>query len=191
MWLPGMRPAAVRGRAWDQVNRISPGEWRALLADPDTVERYHRRVYKREPQVCWPWLGALAGSGHSRFRAGSRSSGRAPTRVVAGHIYGWQLSRGLLRPVNGRTPVIRHRCDESACHNPAHWLRGTTADNSADYRARVAGPLSPLMDMRGARGRAVAIRQAVLQALADGADAEAAIYAAQFRGMRGVQDLLF
>jgi hypothetical protein len=185
-----MRAVAAE-RTWDQVSRIAPDQWQALLDDADTVARYHRRVHKREPQLCWPWLGALSGSGHSRFRAGSRSAGPVPTRVVAGHIFGWQLSRGLLRPVQGHMPVIRHRCDESACHNPAHWLRGTRADNSADYRARVANPLSPLMDMRGARGRAVAIRQAVLQALADGADAEAAIYAAQLRGIRGVQDPLF
>ena len=48
----------------------------------------------------------------------------------------------------------RHRgdsCDEPSCHNPLHWLSGTTADNVADFMARGSVAGSPLTDRRGPR----------------------------------------
>jgi hypothetical protein len=110
-------------------------------------------------------------------------------------VLGWQLFPGLLRPgANGRLPVIRHTCDESACCNPAHWMLGTRKDNAADYTARKNNPLGPLADRRGPAGRARAIRGAILRAQANGADREAvekAIERAMGAGMPGIQDQLF
>jgi hypothetical protein len=117
------------------------------------------------------------------------------SRVIAAPVLGYQLSRGLLRPgPDGRLPVIRHTCDESACTNPSHWVLGTKADNSADYEARRHDPLSPLADLRGPAGRARAIRDAVLQARSGGASPEAVdqdIQRAMDAGMPAVQDALF
>jgi hypothetical protein len=105
-------------------------------------------------------------------------------------VLSWQLSRGgLRRMTDGRLPVIRHTCDESACCNPAHWILGTRADNAADYHDRKSDPLDPLADRRGPAGRARAIRDAILAARAHGPEAvEEAIRRASDQGMPGVQD---
>ena len=92
---------------------------------------------------------------------------------------------------DGRLPVIRHTCDESACCNPAHWMLGTRADNAAGYHDRKSDPLGPLADRRGPAGRARAIRDAILAARAHGPGAvEQAIHRASDQGMPGVQDAL-
>ena len=143
--------------------------WRAFLADPATIERYHSKVYRRAGPGCWYWLSAISSTGHGRLRCGTRAlePERPGTRVVASHVYGFQLSRGLLRPdpATRLLPVIRHRCDEASCHRPSHWATGSTADNAADFAARGGVPGSPLTDRRGAAGRAIAIRGAILAGL--------------------------
>jgi len=115
--------------------------------------------------------------------------------VIAAPVLGWQLSRGLLRPGrDGRLPVIRHTCDESACCNPSHWVLGTKKDNAADYAARRKDPFSPLADRRGPAGRARAIRDAILHAQAQGADGttvDQAIKHVMDAGLPGVQGQLF
>jgi hypothetical protein len=78
-----------------------------------------------------------------------------------------------------------------AGHNPAHWRCGTAADNSADYQARRNDPMLPLRDSRGARGRAVAIRDAILGAQSEGAspgEIEAVIWSASAAGIPGAQE---
>lgn len=123
-------PVTARSREW---LRLTPADWRPLLADDATVVRYHARVYRREPGSCWPWLGAISDTGHPRLRAGGRVQGGLASRVVSALAFGWQLSRGPLWPrPGGRLPVIRHRCDFAACMNPAHWLAGSQAENVAD-----------------------------------------------------------
>ncbi|MCT3018302.1 hypothetical protein EFN97_05575 [Propionibacterium freudenreichii] len=57
--------------------------------------------------------------------------------------------------------------------NPAHLRAGTTATNRAEYQARAGTPGSPLNDIRGARGRAEALRAAARS----GMDLDAAITA--------------
>jgi hypothetical protein len=192
-----MRAARRRATAeWERLYRLPPDLWRALLADPETTERYHFKVY-RWPG-CWYWLGPISSSGHGRLRCGTRALDpeRPESRVVASHVYGFQLSRGLLRPdpVTGLLPNIRHRCDEAGCHRPSHWVTGSAADNAADYAARKRVPGSPLTDRRGAAGRAVAIRDAILAALARGdtpAELEAVIWRASAAGIPGGQARLF
>lgn len=138
--------------------RLPPSVWGRLCADPHTVAAYHARVYRRGPGEHWFWLGAISSSGGAKLRVRSAMGGA----VVAAPVLGWQLSRGLLCPsAEGRLPVIRHTCDESACCNPSHWVLGTKKDNAADYTARKGNPLSPLADRRGPAGRARVIRDAI------------------------------
>src|SRR5690606_9517408 len=71
-------------------------------------------------------------------------------------------------------------CDESSCQNPDHWLVGERLQNIVDYAARRGLTGHALADVRGAAGRAVAVRDAILAA-APGAES-AAIAAALAAG---------
>jgi hypothetical protein len=190
----GQRGAGER----DQLGRIPQDLWEALAEDEEARGRYYGKVYWRGPGRCAYFLGALSSGGHGRFRAGTRraAADRPGSLVVPAHIYGYVLSRGVPRPdpVTGRLPVIRHRCDEPSCQAAGHLAAGSPAENSRDYLARCQDPYSPLADRRGPRGRAVAIRDAILAALAEGAslgEIEAAIEAVSAAGIPGGQQVLF
>ena len=195
-----VRAAAGPRRAGErhQLGRIPRDLWEALAADEEARGRYYGKVYWRGPGQCAFFLGALSSGGHGRFRVGTRRAvaDRPASLVVPAHVYGYVLSRGVPRPdpVTGLLPVIRHRCDEPSCQAAGHLAAGSLAENAHDYLARRRDPYSPLNDRRGPRGRAVAIRGAILTALADGAslgEIEAAIEAASAVGIPGAQQVLF
>jgi hypothetical protein len=195
-----VRAAAGPRRAGErhQLGRIPRDLWEALAADEEARGRYYGKVYWRGPGQCAYFLGALSSGGHGRFRAGTRrpAADRPGSLVVPAHVYGYVLSRGVPGPdpVTGLMPVVRHRCDEPSCQAAGHLAAGSPAENSRDYLARRQDPYSPLSDRRGPRGRAVAIRGAILTALADGAslgEIEAAIEAVSAAGIPGAQQVLF
>lgn len=186
------------------AERLPASLWVALLADADTRRRYEAKVYRRSGDRCWPWLGTISSTGHGKLRAGTRTGGvdpdtgraRAPTHVVSAHVYGWQLVNGVIEASPGADLVVAHLCDEAWCQRPEHWHLVDRASNTAEYHARrhrVGG--HPLADGRGARGRAVAIREAVRDALAGGAAAatvDAAIWSAATAGIADAgQDTLW
>lgn len=149
--------------------------WAALAADPATVESYRAKVYTdRGPDLCHYFLGAISSSGHGKLRAGSRKTGTS--RVVTAHVLGFVIANGADALPEGH--VVRHTCDESSCQLPAHWVAGERLDNIRDYYARSHRAGHALNDVRGPDGRATAIRDAILDALATGADVEVAIAAA-------------
>ena len=159
-------------------------QWAGWLSDPDTVARFTAKVYRRAGDACWPWCGALDADGHGSYRAGSR--GRGTSWVIAAHVFAYQLAHGLCAArLLAPDVVIRHRCDEACCQNPAHLALGTATMNIAEYRTRRHRVGGPLGDTRGAAGRARAIRAAVLGARAEGpAAVEAALAAALTAGDR-------
>jgi hypothetical protein len=175
-----------------QLGRIPPGLWAALLDDGKSRARVHEKVYRRGPGRCHYWLGALSSSGHGRVRLGVRTASalRPVSVVVAVHVYLYQESRGLLRPLpDGSNPVVRQRCGEPSCLNPIHLAAGPAADSAAGMIA-VQGPAGPVADIRGAQGRAIAIRNAIVDAIALGAtpgEIEVAIEAAAAAGIPAVQ----
>jgi hypothetical protein len=187
-----------RAGEWDQLARVPLDLWAALAEDAETRVRYYSKVYWRGPGQCAFFLGALSSGGHGRFRAGTRRTvaDRPASLVVPAHVYGYVLSRGVPRPdpVTGMLPVIRHRCDEPSCQAARHLAAGSAAENAQDYLARCRDPYSPLNDRRGPRGRAVAIRNAILAALAEDASAgqiEAVIERVSAAGIPGAQRTLF
>jgi hypothetical protein len=178
-----------------QLGRIPPDLWAALLADAASRDRVHEQVYRRGPGQCHYWLGALTSSGHGRVRLGVRAASavRPASVVVAAHVYLYQESRGLLRPLpDGSYPLVRHRCGEPSCLNPIHLAAGTAPGDGAVMIA-AGGTAGPAADIRGAQGRAVAIRNAIVGAVAAGAapgEIEVAIETAAAAGIAAVQTAL-
>lgn len=178
-----------------QLGRIPPDLWAALLADAASRDRVHEQVYRRGPGQCHYWLGALTSSGRGRVRLRVRavSAPRPASVVVAADVYLYQESRGLLRPLpDGSYPLVRHRCGEPSCLNPIHLAAGTAPGDGAVMIA-AGGTAGPAADIRGAQGRAVAIRNAIVGAVAAGAapgEIEVAIEAAAAAGIAAVQTAL-
>ena len=171
--------------------RIDPGLWLAWLADPDTRRRYEALVYRRGPGRCAYWLGAISSTGHGKFRAGSRARARpdaGSSRIVTAHVYAYQLHYGALPA--GQV-VIRHQCDDASCQNWEDLVIGTQPDNVRDYQARRGREDGPLADRRGARGRAVAIRDAIRTARRAGTSIEEALHQAITAGIPPHQERLF
>jgi hypothetical protein len=179
------------------ATQVDAEMWQAWLADPDTLRRFDGLVYRRGPDRCAFWVGAISSTGHGKFRAGSRAQARAGTkpamssRIVTAHVYAYQLHHGIIpAPWLGQV-VVRHSCDETSCENGDHLLSGTQPENVWDYRARRGREDGPLADHRGARGRAVAIRDAILTARRSGADVEKALKQAIAAGIPPHQERLF
>ena len=160
---------------------ITLEEWRQLLAVPGVREQYERNVHRRSESQCAFWLGAISDSGHGKLRVGSRKAG--PTRVVSAHSIGYGLAHDA--EALAAIELVRHTCDSPSCQNPRHWIEGSRKDNALDYasRSRLIG--HALADTRGPAGRARAIRDAILAALADQADVEVAIATAIREGQPG------
>lgn len=91
----------------------------------DFFTRYADRVTPGEPDACWEWTGAVAsrGYGHTHFRGEHVYAHRAAYES----IHGVGSADGL---------VVRHKCDNPPCCNPAHLLIGTHKDNMADMWER-------------------------------------------------------
>jgi hypothetical protein len=175
---------------------VDTAMWQTWLADPDTHRRFEALVYRRGPDRCAYWLGAISSTGHGKFRAGSRARAGAgpvtPSRIVTAHVYAYQLGHGLITRAPSAGPVvIRHSCDETSCENWDHFLVGTQPENVWDYQARRGREDGPLADRRGARGRATALRHAILTARRSGADVEEAIQQAIAAGIPPHQERLF
>lgn len=176
---------------------MDAGTWLAWLADPDTRRRFEARVHRRGPEQCGYWLGAISSTGHGKFRAGSRARTRpgagpaVPSRIVTAHVYAYQLHHGVIPAPWAGHVVIRHRCDETSCENWDHLLIGTQPDNIQDYQARRGREDGPLADRRGARGRAIAIRDAILTARRDCSNIEEALQRAINAGIPPRQEPLF
>jgi hypothetical protein len=173
---------------------VDAAMWQAWLDDPDTRRRFDALVYRRGPGQCAYWTGAISSTGHGKFRAGSRAQAKAepavPSRIVTAHVFAYQVGHGVIATSSaGR--AIRHSCDETSCENWDHLVIGTQPENVWDYRARRGREDGPLADRRGARGRAIAIRRAILTARHSGADHEEALQQAIAAGIPSNRERLF
>lgn len=179
----GALPAGAR--ASGQRGPVAEEHWARWLADPAVQRRYRGAVYAEGPGDAW-WLGAISSTGHGKFRVGAGTE----RRVVSAHVYGYQLAHG--RITDPGDVVVAHACDEPSCQRPEHLRLASRADNIAEYAARRWR--GPLVDVRGAAGRAVAIRDAILRTRRAGGAADevaAAVATAQAAGMPPQGDALF
>lgn len=144
--------------------------WRVWLTDPATRHRFENKRYRRGPDQCWPWIGAISSTGHGSFRAASLP-GLSRRGTVPAHLYAYQLTHGIIDRLGWSAltdPILCHRCDCAGCTNPHHLRLGTATDNRTEYLARRHGPGSPLGDTRGPDGLSRAIADAIRSALAAG-----------------------
>lgn len=77
------------------------------------------------PGACWPWIGKSThpfGYGLVRVNGKTVTAARRIYEVEVGPIPEGQ--------------VVRHRCDNPPCCNPAHLELGSVADNNRDTVAR-------------------------------------------------------
>jgi hypothetical protein len=93
------------------------------------IERFWARVDRRGENECWPWTGHLTGK---PVRYGSITIDGKPTKT---HRLSWQLANGPIPP----GMLVRHKCDNGACCNPAHLELGTHLDNNRDREMRGRG----------------------------------------------------
>lgn len=128
----------------------------ALLADTLGDEGVRARYWSKVVATGehWWWTGAIMRTGHGRFWL------RGDVVVLA-HRFGYALEHGAA--ALAAAPVLRHTCDESLCQRPDHLEPSDDdIDNRIEWMLRRHRIGSPLRDVRGAGGRARAIRAALL-----------------------------
>lgn len=129
----------------------------AALVNEDVRSRYQAKVKLVAGYTCWFWTGAISGRGHGRLWVGEDDRGRDV--VVIAHRYGYGLAHGASALQS--TEVVAHTCDNPLCQNPDHWQPSTHAQNRQQWAWRRHQLGGALRDVRGARGRALLVRDAV------------------------------
>lgn len=112
--------------------------------------------------TCHIWTGAVGSNGYGTLRLGDR--------VVRAHQVAARLRFGPI-PVGA---TLLHDCEVRLCCSgePGHVRIGSQGENvrQAVARGRAVGPRPGLVDVRGARGASVAVRDAILAGVAAGMD---------------------
>ena len=83
--------------------------------------RFWRKVDKRGPDECWPWIASIDGHDYGSFRINQKT--------ITAHRCAFLLSGGALTE---KKNCVMHTCDNRRCCNPAHLLAGSVQDNNHD-----------------------------------------------------------
>ena len=87
------------------------------------LDRFWSKVEKK--QGCWEWIGPIASHGYGRFTRGRKWEDTS-------HRIAFALSHGPIP----EGLVVRHRCDNKRCCNPAHLELGPQGENVRDMFRR-------------------------------------------------------
>lgn len=82
--------------------------------------RFLAYVFNKDPNECWPWLGATSDYGYGYFRLNGKT--------LPAHRIAYFLKYG----VDPSDLFICHHCDNPPCCNPGHLFLGTQHDNLRD-----------------------------------------------------------
>lgn len=113
-------------------------------------ERFWAQVDRRGDDDCWPWLGKSQTYGYGVINIGGRGAPKVQSNRVA-----WMLTCGDIPD----GAVVRHKCHNRACCNPAHLMLGTRADNVQDMWDREDG--APKGNARLTRAQVLEIRNSL------------------------------
>lgn len=102
------------------------------MSDPTVADRFWAKVDRRGPDECWPWLASRSGQGYGFFWNVEERFMESAHRVAL-RLSGADVPRGQ---VGARGVVVRHRCDNPPCCNPAHLAAGSQGENMAEMSAR-------------------------------------------------------
>lgn len=97
--------------------------WREGTGRAEILARFwsHVNRAKAKGDDCWPWRGGTNNRGYGLFYVEG-------TQRIKAHRLVWLIARGDI-PAG---LVIRHRCENSLCVNPAHLELGTQQQNIHD-----------------------------------------------------------
>lgn len=132
------------------------------LVDERTVTRFWGLTRATDTACGRCWVGAITGHGHGRFWVGRTAAGRSV--AIVAHRFAAALTYGLDVLLDPRIQLT-HSCDETTCVTvgDGHVVIGNAQTNTLEWRQRSHRIGSPLRDIRGALGRALAIRAAALE----------------------------
>ncbi len=122
--------------------RLTYAEVRAWFT-PECEAEFWERVNKHAPNGCWEWTAGKWDEGYGKYYVGRK--GQRAHRLVymlarERDIPAYIDERDIPNPADAeehiRAAVVRHRCDNPPCCNPAHLVLGTHKENSADRDER-------------------------------------------------------
>jgi hypothetical protein len=96
--------------------------------DDKTLERFWKKVEKREDNECWPWTATTFSKGYGNFRVGGRDG-----RKHGAHRVSLAIKIGYMPEPN---EFACHRCDNPICVNPEHLYLGDKTTNMKDKMQR-------------------------------------------------------
>ena len=81
------------------------------------------------PSKCWPWRGRANQDGYGKFNVPKQGGGYRFTQATRVMVF---LTAGPFP----KSLLVRHKCDNPICVNPAHLELGTHLDNARDMTDR-------------------------------------------------------
>lgn len=90
----------------------------------DLISLFYDRVSHEDSNGCWIWGGNKMCHGYGRLDTGKQ--------VLYAHRISYMIHHGDI----SKGLVVRHKCDNRICVNPAHLEIGTHGDNAKDREER-------------------------------------------------------
>lgn len=108
----------------------------------NTIKSVWKKVEKRGPDECWPWIGGWKSSnGYGRMDIDGVQG------VYSNRAIYLAANPGSISLKVEKDQYVLHTCDNPCCCNPRHLFLGTHKDNMRDKVAKQRTP-----DFKGTKG---------------------------------------